>query len=135
MNFNDLSLKQQIEILTENSEKVTIAVLLCFASKLGEMSEAREKLYIATIKAEEPRKENVATINIGRPVWFAFTDENKFDCMPDEIKGQLTLVQIGVQEMIDLFMENYSADGIAFNPFSNKKGIFFADRHIITLAW
>ena len=57
------------------------------------MSEAGEKLYIASIKTDNPenKKENIATINIGIPVWFAFTDERKFDYLPDEIKGQLVL--------------------------------------------
>lgn len=137
MNFNDLSLEQQVDILTENSEQVNRMALLCFASKLGEMSEAGEKIYVAVIKNQNAKggKENIATINIGKPLWFAFTDEGKYNFLPDEYKNQLDLEQLEIQELLDLFMHNSSAEGIAFNPFSNKKGVFFADKQIITLAW
>lgn len=132
MNINKLTLEQQIDFLTENSAQLPPIALLCFASKLGEMSEAGEKLYIATLKDGQ---DNIATIDIGKPVWFVFTDTEKFNQLPDGMKDQLDLNQRGLQEILDLFMKNSSADGIAFNPFSNRKGIFFANKQVITLAW
>ena len=132
MDFNDLSLEEQIELMTDNADGLPKMALLGFASKLKDMSEAGEKIYIAAFNDD---RQDIATIDMGKSVWFAFTDEEKFNNLPDEIKSQLVLKSFVIQDLLDLFVEKSTADGIAFNPFSNDNGIFFADRNVLVLAW
>lgn len=132
MNFNDLTLEQQVDVLTENAGAIGGVALMSFASKLGEMSENEEKLYIASLVNDA---EGIATITLGKPLWFVFTDESKLDFLPETIKNQIVLRHLYIKDILNLFMRNTSAEGIAFNPFSNEKGIFFANRQVITLAW
>ena len=132
MVFNELSLEEQIEILTENAGVLPKTALLSFASRLNEMSEAGESLFVAVLNDEQ---QEIATFDIGKAAWIVFTDAGKFDNLPDEVKSQLSLKSIAIQDILDQFIKNSVADGIAFNPFSSDKGIFFADRNILALAW
>ena len=131
IDFNALSLEEQIEIMA-NATQMPGTALLCFASKLGEMSENKERMLIAHVKGEP---DGFATIDMGQSVLFAFTSKERFDSLPNSYKEHLYVEEHDIDFVLEFVVRNSPIDGIVFNPFSYEDRIFFANRDVITLAW